>query len=80
MAFTRKPRYEISSTAGGDSELGNEKEHIGGYGGGRVGFGWSTISNVANAAKRAALSVGPGFGGRRSGLPSMPKSWRGNKL
>lgn len=31
--FVRKPRYEIGPRLGGDSELGNEKEHIGGYGG-----------------------------------------------
>jgi hypothetical protein len=26
-------KYEIPQHVGGDSELGNEKEHIGGYGG-----------------------------------------------
>lgn len=58
MPFIRKPRYEISSGAGGDSELGDEKNHIGGYGGEESGWSpFGAIRSVASAAARGATGA-----------------------
>lgn len=62
MAFTKSPRYEISSKLGGDSELGNEKAHIGGYGGDdAVGLSFKGFKGLGKGLGKLGKGLGKGF-------------------
>lgn len=54
-----KKQYELTGNAGGESELGAEKNHIGGYGGENIGFSfWGGIKKAASGAVRFGKPMG----------------------
>jgi hypothetical protein len=67
-----KRHYDITDRLGGDSELGADKRHIGGYGGDDVGSLFGSIKKIGRSIGHTAKSYAKGLASIPGSLFSHP--------